>query len=66
MMDLVFVNLCNSRTWQNVTFPKRPVVFIKIVGTHNTANEVSIAVSVNLTYFLISRQDQNISKTCCY
>lgn len=28
------------KSWQTVTFPERPVVFIKIVGTHNTANEV--------------------------
>ena len=30
--------MCKS--WQYITFPKRPVVFIRIVGTHNTANEV--------------------------
>ncbi|WAR18984.1 BTBD9-like protein [Mya arenaria] len=29
-----------SKSWENVTFPMRPVAFIKIVGTHNTANEV--------------------------
>lgn len=28
------------RSWQLITFELRPVVFIKIVGTHNTANEV--------------------------
>ena len=28
------------RSWQLITFPRRPVVFIRIVGTHNTANEV--------------------------
>jgi BTB/POZ domain-containing protein 9 len=28
------------RSWQHITFPRRPVVFIRIVGTHNTANEV--------------------------
>lgn len=28
------------RSWQHFTFPPRPVVFIKIVGTYNTANEV--------------------------
>ena len=28
------------RSWQMITFPRRPVVFIRIVGTHNTANEV--------------------------
>lgn len=28
------------RSWQSFTFTPRPVVFIKIVGTHNTANEV--------------------------
>jgi len=28
------------RSWQLITFKRRPVVFIRIVGTHNTANEV--------------------------
>ena len=28
------------RSWQMITFNRRPVVFIRIVGTHNTANEV--------------------------
>ncbi|RWS25194.1 BTB/POZ domain-containing protein 9-like protein [Leptotrombidium deliense] len=28
------------RSWQHIRFQKRPVVFIRIVGTHNTANEV--------------------------
>lgn len=30
----------NCRSWQYITFPRRPVVYIRIVGTHNTANEV--------------------------
>lgn len=28
------------RSWQLLLFPRQPVVFIRIVGTHNTANEV--------------------------
>lgn len=28
------------RSWQTLRFERRPVVFIRIVGTHNTANEV--------------------------
>lgn len=28
------------RSWQLLRFPRQPVVFIRIVGTHNTANEV--------------------------
>ncbi|XP_014668255.1 PREDICTED: BTB/POZ domain-containing protein 9-like isoform X2 [Priapulus caudatus] len=28
------------QSWQMIKFSKRPVVFIRIVGTHNTANEV--------------------------
>ncbi|GIZ01715.1 hypothetical protein CEXT_34661 [Caerostris extrusa] len=28
------------RGWQLISFPSRPVVFVRIVGTHNTANEV--------------------------
>ncbi|EDV44558.1 uncharacterized protein Dana_GF20424 [Drosophila ananassae] len=29
-----------ARSWQNFHFAPRPVVFIRIVGTHNTANEI--------------------------
>lgn len=28
------------KSWQHITFDKRPVAFVKIVGTSNTANEV--------------------------
>ena len=28
------------KSWQHITFPRRPFVMIRIVGTHNTANEV--------------------------
>lgn len=28
------------QSWQTLKFEPRPVVFIRIVGTHNTANEV--------------------------
>lgn len=31
-------DLCQS--WQAITFPARPVVFVRIIGTHNTMNEV--------------------------
>lgn len=30
------------RSWQSLRFSLRPIVFIRIVGTHNTANEVHI------------------------
>ncbi|KAL3287749.1 hypothetical protein HHI36_002213 [Cryptolaemus montrouzieri] len=30
----------NCRSWQDITFTPRPVLFIKIVGTNNSANEV--------------------------
>lgn len=30
----------DSKSWQTITFPRRPVVFIRITGTHNSANEV--------------------------
>lgn len=33
-----------ARSWQNFHFAPRPVVFIRIVGTRNTANEVSFWV----------------------
>lgn len=30
----------NCRSWQYLRFKKRPIVFIRITGTHNSANEV--------------------------
>ncbi|GLH13655.1 BTB/POZ domain-containing protein 9 [Gryllus bimaculatus] len=30
----------SCRSWQLLRFPPRPVVYVRIVGTHNTANEV--------------------------
>ena len=32
--------LCLTRSWQSAFFERRAVTFIRIVGTHNTANEV--------------------------
>lgn len=40
----------NCKSWQVIRFPPRPVVFIRIVGTHNTANEVSFN-SISATSF---------------
>ena len=38
-------NGCASshRSWQSVTFERQPASFIRIVGTHNTANEVRVS-----------------------
>jgi len=30
------------RSWQTIFFDRQPVTFIRIVGTHNTANEVQL------------------------
>ncbi|GAB1300827.1 BTB/POZ domain-containing protein 9 [Apodemus speciosus] len=30
----------SCKSWQSVTFERQPASFIRIVGTHNTANEV--------------------------
>lgn len=40
---LFLLNILNNyfRSWQSIKFRKMPVTFVKIVGTHNTANEVS-------------------------
>ena len=33
-----------ARSWQMINFPRRPVVFIRIVGTHNTGNQKTCIV----------------------
>lgn len=30
----------NCKSWQTIRFDRRPIVFVRITGTHNTANEV--------------------------
>ena len=37
----ISVGILYFRSWQSIQFSKMPVTFVKIVGTHNTANEVS-------------------------
>ncbi len=37
---LVFFTALSYRSWQTLKFDKQPASFIRIVGTHNTANEV--------------------------
>lgn len=34
------------RSWQQFIFEPRPIIFIKIVGTYNTANEVRTQTSI--------------------
>ncbi|GAB0091414.1 BTB/POZ domain-containing protein 9 [Sergentomyia squamirostris] len=46
------------RSWQHFTFTPRPVVFIKIVGTYNTANEIFHCV-----HFECPSQDPNYLQT---
>ncbi|XP_037935016.1 BTB/POZ domain-containing protein 9 [Teleopsis dalmanni] len=43
-----------AKSWQNFSFRPRPVAFIKIVGTHNTANEIFHCVHLECP-----SQDQN-------
>lgn len=40
LMKIMWFLLC-LRSWQTLTFDKQPASFIRIVGTHNTANEVT-------------------------
>jgi len=34
------------RSWQTIFFDRQPVTFVRIVGTHNTANEVNYAAGL--------------------
>jgi len=33
------------RSWQTIVFDRQPITFIRIVGTHNTANEVQLVIA---------------------
>lgn len=46
----------SCKSWQVIHFAPRPVVFIRIVGTNNTANEASIFTICNkiiIQYLLV-------------
>nr|KAF6504082.1 BTB domain containing 9 [Rousettus aegyptiacus] len=44
---------CHSeQSWQSVTFERQPASFIRIVGTHNTANEGAWASDVTMLFCL--------------
>ena len=46
------------RSWQIITFEKRPITFVKIVGTNNTANEVFHCVHFECPADAASLSDQ--------
>ena len=41
---IAFLRMFLYRSWQYLTFDPRPVVFVRIVGVDNTANEVCIII----------------------
>ena len=41
------------RSWQTVTFDPLPVTFIRIVGTHNTANEVRVSKKKKMLFYVL-------------
>ena len=41
---IAFLCMFLYRSWQYLTFDARPVVFVRIVGVDNTANEVCIII----------------------
>ncbi|KAM4041506.1 BTB/POZ domain-containing protein 9 [Anomaloglossus baeobatrachus] len=47
------------RSWQNVTFDRQPTCFIRIVGTHNTANEVFHCVHFECPAPTISHKEES-------
>ncbi|XP_053315518.1 BTB/POZ domain-containing protein 9 [Spea bombifrons] len=46
------------RSWQTITFDRQPACFIRIVGTHNTANEVFHCVHFECPAQIFSHKDE--------
>ena len=44
LFSIAFLCMFLYRSWQYLTFDARPVVFVRIVGVDNTANEVCIII----------------------
>lgn len=56
-----------ARSWQSFTFSPNPVVFIRVVGTRNTANEIFHCVRLecppgHLTFLLMKHEKQQIAE----
>lgn len=47
------------RSWQNITFDRQPTCFIRIVGTHNTANEVFHCVHFECPAQIVNQKEDN-------
>lgn len=45
----------SCQSWQVIQFSPRPVTFIKIIGTHNTANEVYIRFHGYSSYHVLNQ-----------
>uniref|UniRef100_A0A8C5MUE9 BTB/POZ domain-containing protein 9 n=1 Tax=Leptobrachium leishanense TaxID=445787 RepID=A0A8C5MUE9_9ANUR len=46
------------RSWQTITFDRQPTCFIRIVGTHNTANEVFHCVHFECPAQTVAHKDE--------
>ncbi|ELK16559.1 BTB/POZ domain-containing protein 9 [Pteropus alecto] len=49
----------SCKSWQSVTFERQPASFIRIVGTHNTANEVFHCVHFECPEQQSSQKEEN-------
>lgn len=47
------------RSWQNITFDRQATCFIRIVGTHNTANEVFHCVHFECPAQIVNQKEDN-------
>lgn len=52
------------KSWQKLSFAKTPVIFVRIVGTHNTANEVFHCVHFECPALQETSVTANVDFTC--
>ena len=57
------LTVVSSRSWQTLMFDKQPASFIRIVGTHNTANEVKTHFTVAVRLLSVSCFNASGNKT---
>ncbi|XP_046665658.1 BTB/POZ domain-containing protein 9 isoform X1 [Homalodisca vitripennis] len=51
----------NCQSWQYITFTRRPVVFIRIIGTHNTANELVFCQVFHCVHLECPAQSEDVA-----